>query len=242
MATGTRLGKEDSDQFDQPSLCRSIVGGLQYLTLSRPDIAFVVNKLSQFLQQPTVNHWTACKRVLRYVKGTLNHGLLFTKKEHFPLEAYADADWASDVNDRRSTSGYAVFIGGNLVQWSSKKQKLVSLSSTEAEYRSLSQVSTELVWIINLFEEIGLVLNNCPVLWCDNMSAGALSSNPVFHARTKHIEIDVHYVRDLVANKSLSVQYVASEYQVADILTKALPGNQFNYLKEKLTVTDSLSN
>lgn len=227
MTAGVKLGKEDSDSFYQPSLYRSIIGGLQYLTLSRPDLAFSVNKLSQFLQFPTLNHWTACKRALRYVKGTLQHGLLFTKKEHFMVEAYADADWACDINDRRSTSGYSVFIGGNLVQWSSKKQKVVSLSSTEAEYRSLSQAATELVWIRNLFEEIGIKMTTCPVIWCDNMSAGALSSNPVFHARTKHIEIDVHFVRDFVAQKIFSVRYVPSEHEVAYILTKALSGNQF---------------
>lgn len=99
MATRVRLGKEDSAVFYQPSLFRSIIGGLQYLTLSKPDLSFVVNKLSQFLQQPTDNHWTACKRVLRYIKGTLNHGLLFTKKQHFLVEAYVDADWASDMDD-----------------------------------------------------------------------------------------------------------------------------------------------
>ncbi|XP_031250278.1 uncharacterized protein LOC116108144 [Pistacia vera] len=164
MATGLRLGKEDSKVFEQPTLYRSVIGGLQYLTLSRPDLAFVVNKLSQFLQQPIEAHWTACKKILRYVKGTLQHGILFTKKQPFTLEAFSDADWARDEIDRRSTSGYNVFFGGNLVQWSSRKQKVVSLSSTKAEYRSLSQTATELVWIQNLFKELGIHINNTPII------------------------------------------------------------------------------
>ncbi|XP_031279414.1 secreted RxLR effector protein 161-like [Pistacia vera] len=204
MATRAKLRKENDDLFDQPILYRSIIGGLEYLTLSKPDLSFAVKQLSQFLQVPTVAHWTACKRVLRYVNGTLKHGILFTK-EHFSIEAYADSDWAGDVNDRKSTSGYYVCLGRNLVQWSSKKQKVVSLSSIEVEYKSLSQAATELVWIQHLFEELGIEMNNTPMIWCDNMSVGALSSNPIFHARTKHIEIDVHYVRELVTRKTLSV-------------------------------------
>ncbi|XP_031258421.1 secreted RxLR effector protein 161-like [Pistacia vera] len=240
MATGTRLLKEDNDPFDQPSLYRSLIGGLQYLTLSRPDLAFAVNRLTQVLQHPTTNHWTACKRVLRYIKGTIQHGLFFKKQQHFQLEGYANADWATDLGDRRSTIGYSIFLRGNLVQWCSRKQKVVALSSTEAKYRALSEAATELVWIHNLFQEHGITINSVPTLWCDNMSAGALSSNPMFHARTKHIEIDVHYVRELAAEKSLSVQYVPSEYQVADVLTKALAAHRFHILKEKLTVLPSL--
>ncbi|XP_031267886.1 secreted RxLR effector protein 161-like [Pistacia vera] len=156
MATSTKLGKEDSPLFDQPTLYRSLVGGLHYLTLSRPDLAFAVNRLSQFLKYPMTNQWIACKRVLRYIKGTIQHGLFFQKNAKFLLEGYADADWASDVSDRRSTSGYSIFLGGNLVQWGSRKQKVVSLSSTEAEYRALSQASTELVWIQHLFQELGI--------------------------------------------------------------------------------------
>ncbi|XP_031270987.1 uncharacterized protein LOC116129379 [Pistacia vera] len=136
MAVGTKLNKDDRELFEQPTLYRSIIGGLQYLTLSRPDLAFTINKLSQLLQSPTLAHWTACKHVLQYVKGTLHHGLIFKRNSHFRLEAYADTNWASDINDRRSTSGYAIFLGDNLVQCSSKKQKVVSLSSTE--YRALS--------------------------------------------------------------------------------------------------------
>ncbi|XP_031247783.1 secreted RxLR effector protein 161-like [Pistacia vera] len=177
MALGTKLSKEDSNLFDQPTLYRSIVRGVQYLTHSRPDLSFAMNRLSQFLQYSTIAHWIACKRVLRYIKGISKHGLIFRKNQNFLLEGYANADWASDIGDRRSTSGYRIFLGGNLVQWCSGKQRAVALSSTEAEYRALR----------------------------------ALSSNLAFHARTKYIEIDDHYVRELAAERKLCVQYVASE-------------------------------
>ncbi|XP_031286152.1 secreted RxLR effector protein 161-like [Pistacia vera] len=240
MATDSKLVRDAGTLFDNPTLFRSIIGGLQYLTLSQPDLAFAVNKLSQFLSNPTEAHWTACKRVLRYIKGTLNYGLVFKRNKEFTIEAYADADWASDVNDRRSTSGYVVFLTGNLVQWSSRKQKVISLSSTKAKYRALSQAATEVVWTQHLFKELGIEVKNVPVIWCDNMSAGALSVNPVFHARTKHIEIDVHYVRELGARKQLNVQYVDSEFQKADVLTKSLPGNRFAMLRTQLNVVCEL--
>ncbi|XP_031277635.1 uncharacterized protein LOC116136058 [Pistacia vera] len=145
MAIGTKLSKEDGDLFKQRTLYRSIISGLQYLRLSRPNLVFTINKIIQFLHNPTMLHWTACKRVLRYIQGTLHHGVVFHKHSHFQLKAYVNADWASDINDQRSTSGYAIFFDDNLVQWSSKKQKVVSLSSTEAEYRALSQAAIEVV-------------------------------------------------------------------------------------------------
>ncbi|XP_044505634.1 uncharacterized mitochondrial protein AtMg00810-like [Mangifera indica] len=132
FATSSRLTLDDSPAFDDPSLYRSIVGALQYLTLSRPDIAFSVNKLSQFLQKPTLTHWQACKSVLKYIKGTMSFGLQFISRSMLQLNCFSDADWASSLHDRRSTTGYCLFLGPNLIQWSSKKQNVVALSSTEA--------------------------------------------------------------------------------------------------------------
>ena len=142
---------------------------------------------------PSTAHWTAAKRVLRYLKDSVDHELIYTEGS-LHLSAYCDAGWASSPNDRRSTSGFAIFLGNCLISWSAKKQAVVSRSSTEAEYRALAIATTELFWIRMLFKNLGIPLPYVPVLWCDNFSALTLASNPVFHARTKHIEVDYHFI------------------------------------------------
>ncbi|CAN6726700.1 unnamed protein product [Malus baccata var. baccata] len=221
-----RLLKDDGAPYNNPTLYRSVVGALQYLTFARPDIAFSVHQVCQFMQQPMIAHFTAVKRILRYLKGTIHHGLCYS---HGPLQlkAFSDADWAGDPNDRRSTTGMAVFLGNNPISWSSKKQLTVSRSSTEAEYRALSSTSAELDWIQQLLVFLQVPLSSPPVLFCDNLSAIALAFNPVQHQRTKHIEVDVHFVRERVAKKQLSVQFVSSKEQFADILTKGLSSPVF---------------
>jgi histone deacetylase 1/2 len=212
--SGTMLGSEDSFRY------RSVVGGLQYLTLTRPDISFAVNKVCQFLSQPTDVHWEAVKRILRYVKGTLQTGLCFRKSASTGVSIFTDADWAGCVDDRRSTSGYAIFVGPNLISWSSKKQPTVSRSSTEAEYKALANGAAEAIWISSLLKELGVPRQRTPILWCDNLGATYLTANPVFHARTKHIEIDFHFVRERVAKGALDVRFISSSDQLADVFTK----------------------
>ncbi|KAH9744520.1 retrovirus-related pol polyprotein from transposon RE1 [Citrus sinensis] len=237
MAAGTSLTKSDSELFANATLYRSTIGALQSATLTRPEIAFSVNKLSQFLAAPTVNHWQACKRILRYLKGTLHLGLQFYSHGVQSLDCFSDADWASDKDDRRSIAGYCVFLGSNLVSWCSKKQAVVSRSSTESEYRALALAASEVLWMKSLLTELGVSLISTPVIWCDNQSAAALTSNPKFHARTKHIELDVHFLREKVANQSLQVSYIPSSDNTADILTKALAHKPFHYLCSKLNLS-----
>jgi hypothetical protein len=150
------------------------------------------------MHSPTDAHWNGVKRILRYLKNTLTYGLHIQTHNSFDLHAYSDADWAGCLDDRRSTSGFCVFIGSNLLSWGSKKQIAVSKSSTETEYRSMAGACTELVWLQQLHELHVHIISN-PILWCDNLGATFLASNPIFHAKTKHVEIDYHFVRKKVA-------------------------------------------
>lgn len=232
-ASSTKLGRSSSPLLSDPTEYRSIVGALQYVTLTRPDIAFAVNQVCQFLQQPTDEHLTAVKRILRFLKGTITYGL-FLQPGPIHLEAYCDADWAGCPIDRRSTNGFCVYLGSNPISWCAKKQSTVSRSSTEAEYRCLAHTTAELYWLCSLLKELQVPLVMAPIIWCDNISAIALAFNPVFHARTKHIEIDYHFVREKVAHKQLDIRYISSIDQVADIFTKGLPPHRVRYLQAKL--------
>ncbi|KAM1806086.1 hypothetical protein ACFX11_029271 [Malus domestica] len=183
--------------LSDPTFYRSIVGALQYLTWTRPDLAFAVNQVCQYMHSPRTIHLQAVKRIIRYLKGTLDSGLCFTKGCQ-SLTAWSDADWACCHIDRRSTSGYCVFLGPNLISWSAKKQCTVARSSTEAEYRSLANTAAELSWVSKILHDISFPILKTPAIFCDNKSAIALAFNPVFHARTKHVEIDYHYIREKV--------------------------------------------
>lgn len=188
-------------EFSNPEFYKTLVGSLQYLTHTRPEISFAVNIVCQHMHKPMESHFTAVKHILRYIKGTLTHALIFTKSP-LHLSAYSDADWAGSTEDRRSTGGYCIYLGSNLVSWSAKKQVTVARSSTEAEYKALANATAELVWLMQLLQHLHVSpSNSIPTLWCDNSSAISLASNPVFHARTKHVEVDFHFVREKVLQK-----------------------------------------
>ena len=176
-----------------------------------------MSKVSQFMHDLRNSHWSVVKRILRYLKSTIDHGLLMKKCTSTQLFAYFDADWAECPDDRKSTSGYCVFLGSNILSWSSKKQPTVSRSSTEAKYKVVANAAAELLWIQALLKELGVFLSSAPILFCDNIGATYLSSNPAYHARTKHIEIDYHFVRDRVASKTLMVKFLSSKDQLADV-------------------------
>lgn len=237
MVSGCKLTKQGTDLLPDPTYYRSIVGALQYATITRPDISFSVNKVCQFMSKPLETHWIAVKRILRYLKGTISHGLHLRpiQTSSVNLFAYCDADWGSDPDDRRSTSGACVFLGSNLISWWAKKQPVISRSSTEAEYRSMALATSELLWVQSLLTELKVPFSTPKVL-CDNMSTIALAHNPVLHSRTKHMELDLYFVREKVLQKQLQAVYVPGSDQYADILTKALPPSTFCYFRDKLTV------
>jgi len=228
---GSSLGPEDATRY------RSIVGALQYLTLTRPDIAFSVNKVCQFLHAPTTVHWAAVKRILRYIKQCTQVGIKIHRSTSTLVSGFSDADWAGSVDDRKSTGGFAVFLGSNLVSWSSRKQNTVSRSSTESEYKAVANATAEMMWVQTLLRELGVNSSNAARLWCDNLGAKYLSSNPVFHARTKHIEVDFHFVRERVLQKLLEIEYVPTGDQVADGFTKALSVRLLENFKSNLNLT-----
>jgi len=221
---------DEGEVLDNPSLYRTIIGSLQYLTYTRPDISFVVNKHSQFLSSPKQQHWVACKRLLRYVNGTLGLGLFFAPAPDLPLVVYTNADHAGCKVSRRSTSGICVLLGQNLIVWSSQKKTVVAQSVGEAEYRAIAPQVTEILWLQSLLSKLGYSCGSTPIVWSDNMAAKSIAENPVFHSRTKHIEIDVHFVRENVESGAVKIRYLPSLHQLADIFTKGLPSSRFRFL------------
>ena len=217
-----------------PTTYRATLGSLQYLSLTRPDICFAVNKLSQFMHKPTDIHWQMVKRVLRYLQGTVQDCLLLHRHSPSSVHAFSDADWGGNKEDLSSTSAYIIYLGRNPISWSSKKQHTTARSSTEAEYRAVVDTAAEISWICSLLTELYFPVNHAPVIYCDNIGATQLSSNPVFHSRMKHVAIDFHFIRQRVQSGNLRVSHVSSQDQLADVLTKSLSRSQFWLLKDKI--------
>ena len=188
------------------------------------------------MQAPTLAHFPMVKRLLRYVKGTLHHGLRFSLGP-FTLHAFSDSNWAGDPLDRRSTSGYCIFLGSNLISWSSKKQATMSRSSTEVEYRALAHTAAEVTWLQMLLAEFAISLSSPPIICSDNQSALTLAANPVFHSRSKHTDVDCHLVREKVAAHQLVLRYIPTLDQLADVFTKPLSTSRFQFLTPTLLVS-----
>ncbi|XP_043720937.1 uncharacterized mitochondrial protein AtMg00810-like [Telopea speciosissima] len=190
-----KLSASDGAPLDDPTLYRELVGCLVYLTVTCPDIAYVVHVVNQLVSAPRTTHWTALLCILRYIRGTIFHSLLLSSTFSLELRAYADADWAGDVNDRKSTTSFCLFLGDSLISWKSKKQSVIARSSAEAEYRAMAHATAEIVWLRWLLFDMGVFLFSSTPLYCDNRSAIQIAHNSIFHERTKLIEIDCHFVR-----------------------------------------------
>ncbi|KAK4358302.1 hypothetical protein RND71_023912 [Anisodus tanguticus] len=222
--------------YEDPTRYRSLAGALQYLTFTRPDITYAVQQVCLFMHDPRVEHMNAIKRIIRYIRGTLDYGLHLYPSSTSTLVSYTDADWGGCPDTRRSTSGYCIFLGNNLVSWSAKCQATLSRSSAEAEYRGVANVVSESCWLRNLLLELHCPIQKATLVYCYNISAIYLSGNPVQHQRTKHIEMDIHFVREKVAKGDVRVCNVPSRYQIADIFTKGLPAVLFEDFRDSLSV------
>ena len=238
MDPNVKLVPGQGEPLGDPGRYRRLVGKLNYLTITRPDISFPVSVVSQFLQSPCDSHWDAVIRILRYIKSTPGQGVLYENRGHTQVVGYTDADWAGSPTDRRSTSGYCVFIGGNLISWKSKKQDVVARSSAEAEYRAMALATCELIWLRHLLRELRFGKDEQMKLICDNQAALHIASNPVFHERTKHIEVDCHFIREKIASGCVATSFVNSNDQLADIFTKSLRGPRIKYICNKLGAYD----
>jgi len=212
---------ELGDSIDKERYQR-LVGRLIYLCHTRPDIAYAVSVVSRYMHDPRTRHMEVVYQILRYLKGTHGKGLWFRANQHLNLEGYCDADWASCRDDRRSTSGYCVFVGGNLVSWRSKKQAVVSQSTAEAEHQAMALALCEMMWLKSLLKELRVLKNETMLLHCDNVAAINIANNPVQFDRMKHVEIDRFFIKEKMNGGILRLKYVKSREQLADCLTKGL--------------------
>ncbi|RVX22042.1 Retrovirus-related Pol polyprotein from transposon RE2 [Vitis vinifera] len=231
-----RLGLANGELLSNPESYRRLVGRLIYLAVTRPDLAYSVHILSQFMHEPRIEHWEAALRVVRYLKGTPGQGILLRADSDLSLQGWCDSDWAACPVTRRSLSGWLVFLGQSPISWKTKKQHTVSRSSAEAEYRAMAAVTCELKWLKGLLLSLGVHHPKAIKLFCDSQSALHMAKNPVFHERTKHIEVDCHFVRDAITDGLIAPSYVPTVTQLADIFTKALGKKQFDYLLAKLGI------
>jgi hypothetical protein len=234
FATGTKLSASSIPVADQDrdlrSLYQSIVGSLMYTMLAtRPDLSFTVSKLAQYMHNPDSTHLNAATHVLRYLRGTASYRLRLGDNTD-NIYGYSDSDWGGNIEDRKSTSGICFFLAGGVISWASKKQPTVALSSVEAEYMSLTLAAKQAMWLRIFLQELGLAIPSALTVFTDSQGAQALAKNPVQHARTKHIDIQHHFIRETIENGFLQLDYTPTASMVADILTKALPAPQHQNL------------
>ncbi|CAL1392669.1 unnamed protein product [Linum trigynum] len=228
------LSNEVDIPFEDPEHYRTIIGKLIYLTTTRPDISFATQQLSQYMSNPSLTHYKAALRVLRYLKTAPASGLFFPSQGSFHLKAFTDSDWAACVETRRSTTGFCIYLGDSLISWKSKKQHTVSRSSCEAEYRALAFTACEIQWLQYLLQDFQVPSSTPASLYCDNQSVIHIAKNLTFHERTKYIELDCHFVMEKLQLGTLKLLHISSAHQLADLFTKPLSPAPFLSLLSKL--------
>uniref|UniRef100_A0A5B7B1Y6 Reverse transcriptase Ty1/copia-type domain-containing protein n=1 Tax=Davidia involucrata TaxID=16924 RepID=A0A5B7B1Y6_DAVIN len=236
---GMKLNKDNGGKKVDDTLYKQIVGSLMYLTATRPDIMHAVSVISRYMECPTEIHLLAAKRIFRYLKGTKEFRLFYKNGEKSDLFGFTDSDYAGDSDDRKSTSRYVFMMGTGAISWSSKKQPIVTLSSTEAEFVAATARACQAIWLKKILKELHFKEDGPTHIYCDNSSAIKLSKNPVLHGRSKHIDVKYHFLRDLTNDGVINLIYCRSEDQIADILTKPLKFPTFQKPRKLLGVCTS---
>ncbi|GAA0168672.1 transmembrane signal receptor [Lithospermum erythrorhizon] len=229
-----KLRVNSNKESVNPTLFKSLVGNLRYLTFTRPNIMYALGLVSRYMETPKQDHFIAAKRILRYIEGTLNDGLFYTHSKNAKLVGYSDSDYGGDIDDGKNTSGYAFHIGSTIFSWSSKKQQTVALLTCEAEYITVAACTCQTIWLKYILCELYYLTEEPLTIYVDNKSAISLAKNPVSHSRSKHINIKYHFIREQVNDKVVELLHCRTEDQLADIFTKPLKMEVFQNLKEKL--------
>ena len=235
MSPNVKLTTDLLGKSVDSSLYRSMIGSFLYLTASRPDTNYNVGVCVRYQANPKESHMTALKRIIKYVKTIVRFGVWYSKDTNDVLAGYSDADWAENVDDRKSTSGGCFYMGNNLVSWMSKKQNSISLSTVEAKYIATSNYCTQLLWMQKLLHDYGICQEHLTI-YCDNTSAINISKNPVQHSRTKHIEIRHHFIRELVEDGILTLEFIHIDDQKVDLFIKPLNSKHFEFLRQNIGV------
>ena len=225
---GLLLNEEDSSSY------RRLIGRLIYLTNTRLDISFSVNKLSQFVSAPTSTHQQTVFQILRYLKNAPGYGIFLPHQNSIHLKAYSDSDWTTCPETKKFFTGFSIYLGESLISWKSKKQQTISKSFSKTEYKAMAATTCELQWLTYLLQDLGVSYTQPTTMYCDNQSTIQIASNQVFHEHTKHIEIDCHIVQEKINVGPLKLLPISSSIQTADIFTKSLPPSTFQLLHSKL--------
>lgn len=236
MVLKLKLGKEDGAEKVDETDFRSLIGCLMYLTATRPDIMHAVSILSRFIHCAKEVHLQAAKRVLRYIKGTLDYGVWFNYNQDFNFHGFSDSDWGGSLDDMKSTSGYCFTLGSGMFSWSSKKQDIVAQSTAEAEFIAAAAAVNQALWLRKILVDLQMTQAEPTRVFVDNQAAIAISNNSVFHGKTKHFNIKLYFLREVQKEGEVLLQYCKTEDQLADIFTKTLSKGRFENLREKLGV------
>lgn len=239
MEPKLQLDKDENGKPVNPTQFKSMVGGLRYLVHTRPDIAYAVGIVSRYMERPTELHQNAVKRILRYVKGTMEYGLVYSRGAgNYLLSGFSDSDLAGNIDDRKSTGGMVFYLDESLITWVSQKQRCVALSSCEAEFMAATAAACQGVWLRNLLGQITNMQQGPVIIYIDNKSAIDLAKNPFFHGRSKHIDIRYHFIRECVERGEIIVKHVRTDEQRADVLTKAMSTIKFERMRALLGIKD----